>query len=95
MTYVYGVRLDDVEIDTLYKAMYIIGQMMITDTDCNMIEEWGDLMLNFIFIILAIFLLYYKYHLLAGILIGFVVGNFIGFNLALLDVEHGIIVMKE
>ena len=52
-------------------------------------------MLNFIFIILAIFLLYYKYHLLAGILIGFVVGNFIGFNLALLDVEHGIIVMKE
>ena len=45
-------------------------------------------MLNFIFIILAIFLL-------AGILIGFVVGNFIGFNLALLDVEHGIIVMKE
>lgn len=39
MTYVYGVRLDDVEIDTLYKAMYIIGQMMITDTDCNMIEE--------------------------------------------------------
>lgn len=52
-------------------------------------------MLNYIFIILAIFLLYYKYHLLAGILIGFVVGNFIGFNLALLDVEHGIIVMKE
>lgn len=52
-------------------------------------------MLNFIFIISAIFLLYYKYHLLAGILIGFVIGNFVGFNFALLEVKHGIIVMKE